>query len=228
MNAVRNRNLAVLALFAAAAGIAGCGGGGGGGGSSNPPPSQLGMTVEPASVLLGQSAELSWSGGTGSSCQASGGWSGARQPSGMLTVTPSATGVITYTLTCSGGSYTSDVSESVTLQVTAATLAQLQANVFTPRCAGCHDGSVAPGGTLPGSMDLRAGSSFASIVNVASLEQPALLRIEPGDPDASYLIRKVQGTAGISGERMPLGAPPLDATAIAQLRSWVAAGAANN
>jgi hypothetical protein len=49
-----------------------------------------------------------------------------------------------------------------------------------------------------------------------------------GNPDNSYLVRKLEGTAGITGSRMPLGGPPLDAALIANVRAWITAGAPNN
>jgi uncharacterized protein (TIGR03118 family) len=110
----------------------------------------------------------------------------------------------------------------------ATTLTQIQTSVFTPICSGCHNGSQPTNGALPGSQNLTAGNSYANLVNVASHEQPTLLRVKPGDPADSYLIQKLQGAAGISGERMPLGGPYLDAATIAQIQSWIAAGAANN
>jgi uncharacterized protein (TIGR03118 family) len=110
----------------------------------------------------------------------------------------------------------------------ATTLSTLQAQVFTAHCAACHDGSNPPGGALPGSQNLTAGNSVASLVNVASKEQPALLRVKPGEPASSYLIRKLEGTAGISGSRMPLGGPFLDPATIDQIKSWIAAGAQDN
>ena len=110
----------------------------------------------------------------------------------------------------------------------AVTLSQIQAAVFTPICSGCHNGSNPPGGALPGSQNLTAGNSFAALVNVASIEQPALRRVKPGDPDNSYLIQKLEGLAGISGSRMPLGGPFLDQATIDQIKSWIASGAPNN
>jgi uncharacterized protein (TIGR03118 family) len=107
-------------------------------------------------------------------------------------------------------------------------LSQLQAAVFTPICSGCHNGSNPPGGALPGSQNLTAGNSFAALVGVASLEQPALRRVKPGDPDNSYLIQKLEGVTGISGSRMPLGGPFLDQAAIDQIKSWISSGAPNN
>jgi len=111
---------------------------------------------------------------------------------------------------------------------TAATLAQVQANVFTPRCAVCHDGSQPASGALPGAMDLRSGQSFASLVNVASREQPTVMRVRPGEPANSYVIHKLAGSAGIAGARMPLGGPFLDQATIDSVASWIASGAQNN
>jgi uncharacterized protein (TIGR03118 family) len=107
-------------------------------------------------------------------------------------------------------------------------LSQIQAAVFTPICSGCHNGSNPPGGALPGSQNLTVGNSFAALVGVASLEQPALRRVKPGDPDNSYLIQKLEGAAGINGSRMPLGGPFLDQATIDQIKSWISSGAPNN
>jgi hypothetical protein len=54
------------------------------------------------------------------------------------------------------------------------------------------------------------------------------VNIKPGDPDNSYLVRKVQGSAGISGVRMPDLRTPLTQAQIDAIRSWVTAGALNN
>jgi hypothetical protein len=81
---------------------------------------------------------------------------------------------------------------------------------------------------LPESQNLTAGASFATLVNVASHEQPNVLRVKPGDPAASYLIQKLEGAATIGGQRMPLGGPYLDQATIDTIKSWIAAGATNN
>ncbi len=144
-----------------------------------------------------------------------------------------ANGTVTLTATATDIDNSVGTSPAVTATIangtqTSVTLAQIQATVFTPRCSVCHDGSQPPGGSLPGSQNLTAGNSFASLVNVPSQEQPNLLRVKPGDPDNSYLIRKLEGTVGISGSRMPLGGPFLDQATIDQVRAWIAAGAPNN
>ena len=117
---------------------------------------------------------------------------------------------------------------SVVNAAPAATLTQLQQAVFSPRCAGCHNGSQPPGGALPGSLDLRAGSSFASLVGVASIEQPTRTRVAANAPESSYLILKLEGAAGISGARMPFGGPFLDQATIDEVKSWIGAGAPND
>jgi uncharacterized protein (TIGR03118 family) len=109
-----------------------------------------------------------------------------------------------------------------------ATLAQIQETVFTPRCSGCHDGSQPADGSLPGALDLRSGVSFASLVNVPSLEQPSLMRVQPAEPENSYLIHKLEGTPDISGARMPFGGPFLEQTTIEQVAAWIASGAEDN
>jgi len=106
------------------------------------------------------------------------------------------------------------------------TLAQIQSAVFTPSCAvsGCHDGG---GALLPRSMDLRAGNSHGSLVNVPS-EQVARDRVEPGNPDASYLIDKLEGNQAAGTSQMPFGGPPLDQATIDMIRQWITEGALDN
>src|SRR5262249_24746957 len=106
------------------------------------------------------------------------------------------------------------------------TLSQLQTDVFTPRCAPCHNGN---GTALPGVMNLSsAAATFSALVNVASLEQTTLLRIKPGDAANSYVVQKIEGAARITGSRMPLRGPFLDQATIDAVKSWINAGAANN
>lgn len=100
------------------------------------------------------------------------------------------------------------------------TLQSIQDNVFTPICSGCHTGG---GGAAM--LDLTAlTASFTNLVDIASVEVPSLDRVEPGDPDASYLIQKLEGTAAVGGQ-MPLGGTPLDQATIDAIRQWIADGA---
>jgi hypothetical protein len=106
-----------------------------------------------------------------------------------------------------------------------AKLSSIQGNIFDQRCAlsGCHVGSAAPFG-----LDLSEGKSFGNLVNVPSGEVTNLDRVEPGDPDRSYLMIKIEGGPGMVGQRMPFGQDPLSAEEIQAIRDWIANGALNN
>jgi len=102
-----------------------------------------------------------------------------------------------------------------------ATFSSIQANVFTPICATCHAGASAPHG-------LRLDSnSYALLVGVPSAEEPSILRVKPNDPDNSYLVQKIQGTAA-SGVQMPAGMPALPQATIDTIRQWITNGATND
>jgi hypothetical protein len=96
----------------------------------------------------------------------------------------------------------------------------IQDNVFTPICTRCHIGAGAPEG-----LQLDAAHSYALLVGVPSNEVGTLLRVRPGDPDHSYLLLKLQGSAGIVGSQMPLGGPYLPQPTIDAIRQWIANGA---
>jgi hypothetical protein len=102
-----------------------------------------------------------------------------------------------------------------------ATLAYLQATIFSPICSECHIGSLAPEGLRLSSEQL----SYDHLVNQPSQGVPTLLRVEPGNPDDSYIVRKLEGGPGIVGDRMPQGLPPLSSSQIALIREWIANGA---
>ena len=99
------------------------------------------------------------------------------------------------------------------------TFDSIQTNVLTPICTTCHAGAAAPLG-----LRLDEEAAYAMLVGAPSVEAPALLRVAPGDPDASYLIQKIEGTAAV-GARMPLNGPPLGSETIAVIRQWIADGA---
>ncbi|HEU4781545.1 MAG TPA: hypothetical protein VFS58_16805 [Steroidobacteraceae bacterium] len=97
---------------------------------------------------------------------------------------------------------------------------EIQDTIFTARCVGCHSGANAPQG-----LRLDPGNSYALLVNVASAEVPGLLRVSPGNPNASYLVQKIEGTAAV-GVRMPADGPPyLSLDRIDLVRRWISAGA---
>ena len=94
--------------------------------------------------------------------------------------------------------------------------------IFTNSCAlaGCHASPGAKAG-----LNLDAASSIANLVNVPSSQQPGLQRVLPGNPDDSYLVRKLEGGPGITGARMPLSRASLPTAQLDLIRLWIAQGA---
>ncbi len=111
-----------------------------------------------------------------------------------------------------------------TVEGTGPTLAQIQAEIFTPICSqsGCHDSQARAG------LVLQDGMSYANLVNVPSTQRPALMRVLPGDADGSYLYQKIALPTPPEGDRMPQGLPPLADGKILLIRDWIEGGAPNN
>ena len=103
-----------------------------------------------------------------------------------------------------------------------ATLSSIQSVVFNDSCIG-HHGDHATDADL----DLRDGQSFSNLVNRQSI-YVALDLVEPNDAENSYLIHKLDGRAGIVGDRMPPAGPFLSQADIDVIKQWINAGAANN
>ncbi len=105
-----------------------------------------------------------------------------------------------------------------------ATFTRVQNEVFNGNCviAGCHAALGAQKG-----MNLSPGASYANIVGVPSAEMPGLSRIQPSDPDRSYLVKKLRGDADITGVRMPDGGS-LSPAGVKLVIDWVRRGAPND
>ncbi len=100
--------------------------------------------------------------------------------------------------------------------------ADIQLRVFNASCAlsGCHSGATPPQG-----LNLEAANAFAALVAVNAMEAPTVQRVNPGDAPASYLIRKLEGTPGIVGQRMPNARAPLPQGLVDGIKAWINAGA---
>ncbi|HEX6084965.1 MAG TPA: hypothetical protein VF266_10605 [Thermoanaerobaculia bacterium] len=105
-----------------------------------------------------------------------------------------------------------------------ATFTRVQNEIFTPTCAsvGCHD----PLGQQS-QLILTASRAYAQTVNVPSVEMPAVPRIQPNNPENSYLYRKIIGV-NITGDRMPQGRAPLSDAQVKLVRDWIRRGAPND
>ena len=105
-----------------------------------------------------------------------------------------------------------------------ATLEAIQDNVFTPGCAlsFCH------GVSTQANLNLEEGNSWSNLVDVPSFEVPTMDRVKPFDPDASYLICKLENCPATIGEQMPIIGGPLDQSVIDVIRQWISDGAPDN
>jgi len=102
------------------------------------------------------------------------------------------------------------------------------APVLSETCAtsgACHKGANAANG-----LNLEVGQSYASVVNVASVRDPAFLRVKPGQADSSSLYF---ATSPVVAERhgfyrMPLTEYPLPDPVRQTIKNWINNGAPNN
>ena len=120
-----------------------------------------------------------------------------------------------------------DFQAAFTLTTLGPTLDQIQAIIFTPTCtsAGCHNAV-----TLAGGLNLSdADTSYANLLGPMDMGVPSplngLLRVNPGDPNTSYLIEKLEQAMPTDGAQMPFGQLPLPQTDIDVIRLWITNGA---
>jgi hypothetical protein len=80
-------------------------------------------------------------------------------------------------------------------------------------CVQCHtdQGRAAAG---PG-LVLLEGRAYQSLIGRPSVGRPGATIVIPGDPDNSYLVKKLEGHADIAGQMVVI-------------RRWIRDGAANN
>jgi hypothetical protein len=60
---------------------------------------------------------------------------------------------------------------------------------------------------------------------VPSTEVPSIERVDPGNPDDSYIVLKLENAPGIVGVQMPFGGPYLPQSTIDVIRQWITNGA---
>jgi hypothetical protein len=111
----------------------------------------------------------------------------------------------------------------------AGTFSGIAATVLVPRCAtsACHTGSP-PANAVPVSLD--ADVAWVEMVGVPAIGAPGIAVVEPGEPQASYLVHKLRGTGSQVGGTDQLMPPDgqLDEAEILAIEGWIANGAPND
>lgn len=93
-------------------------------------------------------------------------------------------------------------------------------------CIGCHTDS---GRTPAGGLVLLEGRSYQALVGQPSRFKTGSTLVVPGDPNASYLVQKLEGAADMVGARMPRGSGPyLTSGQMQIIRRWIELGAKND
>ena len=76
---------------------------------------------------------------------------------------------------------------------------------------------------------LLDGRAYDALVGRPSTGKPGATRVIPGDPDNSYIVKKLEGASDIAGVRMPRGNGPfLTSGQMLVIRRWIQQGAQNN
>lgn len=115
----------------------------------------------------------------------------------------------------------------------------IQSNLI-PSCTlgnPCH--ASANGNTPTGHVTLNATVAYDNLVGQPSTEIPSLNLVEPGHPELSYIVNKLDGTQKgvctqngqptfVCGLQMPNGGPYLSPSDIDAIKTWITNGAQNN
>jgi uncharacterized protein (TIGR03118 family) len=173
---------------------------GGGGHGSALTPASIAIAIAPTTVTVGKTAVLTWNAISGTTCTASGAWSGTQANSGTLSVTPTAAGSETFTLTCTGGIYSS-ASNSAVLTVTA--LTGFSVTALTADVAGGTAANVDAKLVNPWGVSIPAGTAPAWVSNNGS--QTSTLYDGNGKPQPAATPLIVQLAAGANGPFAPTG-----------------------
>jgi hypothetical protein len=113
------------------------------------------------------------------------------------------------------------------------TFSSIQAEIFETTdsagrvaCTTCH---TSTGRTPAGGLNLNHDVAYAQLVNRSTTLPAGRIRVIPGDSDGSYLVAKLEGSANITGRRMPNNGPPyLTDGQILVIKRWIETGAPND
>ncbi len=197
------------------------------------------LTLGSNVIAQGSSTSLTWSTIDATSCTASGDWSGAQNPNGTVTLTPVATGVTSYTLTCTNSTGTLAAS-TVTLSTGAAPAPMLSlsatsivlgtsatitwSDTFASSCtaSGSWSGTLPASGHLPVAPNALGSDTYTLYCTTATGQQSAsssvTLDVTPPVPGAPAL--SVNPTSITLGQSATLTWSSTNATACTATGSW--------
>lgn len=145
-------------------------------------------------------------------------WTGAWSLVGLLVLAACGGG---------GGSTAADEPPPAPTPAVESTFDRIQEQVFSQSCTtgSCHSSAGRAGDLV-----LEPGAAYEALVDAPPAHRAAaeqgLLRVTPGDPDASLLCHKIEdGLAPDLGIPMPYGGAPLNAYTTDVVRAWILAGA---
>jgi hypothetical protein len=106
------------------------------------------------------------------------------------------------------------------------TFERIQRTIFSPRCSipYCHEPLFKTGDLV-----LTPDESYNQLVGVEpdfpSAREDGFLRVDPGNPENSFLLVKLEGPPLEQGGRMPLTGAFLTPDQVQLIRDWIAQGA---
>lgn len=114
------------------------------------------------------------------------------------------------------------------------TFASIQKEIFSTTdssgrlaCTNCHVAGGAANGT--GLFLNDPATAYSLLVGRPSRFAAGQTLVVPGDPDNSYIVKKLEGANGITGLRMPRNNGPfLTEGQMLVIRRWIKDGASNN
>ena len=99
--------------------------------------------------------------------------------------------------------------------------------IFEKRCSvgGCHSFATRQAG-----LSLTPNDAYDLLVGIPSTLQPARLRVQPSQPNQSWLVTMISADDGArqNFSRMPLATQPLTPNQIATIVRWIEQGALRN
>lgn len=97
--------------------------------------------------------------------------------------------------------------------------------VLQRRGCSSHNCHGYPGGRADLQLTSDVQGNYQALVGRRATSERYLL-VQPGVPDSSYLVIKLEGRQRV-GLSMPLGAEPLDSIDLTNVRNWIHSGAVN-